>query len=124
MEAGPASTCACWKGSPWEGRFVLWPDGQKFSIVARPVPGAVLRVLRQVTKEGKVEADRLAASCCISTGAFLQAIAEAVVPAQWTRERQELLASDALTPASRHSVTAGESCAGSTVADVCDIAWL
>ena len=55
---------------------------------------------------------------------FLQAIAEAVVPAQWTRERQELLASDALTPASRHSVTTGESCAGSTVADVCDIAWL
>jgi hypothetical protein len=35
-----------------------------------------------------------------------------------------LLASDALTLASRHSVTAGESCDGSTVADVCDIAWL
>ena len=44
----------------------------------------------------------------ISTGAFLRAIVEAVVPAQWTRERQELLASDTLTPASRHSVTAGE----------------
>jgi hypothetical protein len=39
-------------------------------------------------------------------------------------ERQELRASDALTLASRHSVTAGESCDGSTVADVCDIAWL
>ena len=39
-------------------------------------------------------------------------------------ERQELLASDTLTLASRHSVTAGESCDGSTVADVCDIAWL
>jgi hypothetical protein len=47
--------------------------------------------------------------------------------APWFRgvcERQELLASDALTPASRHSVTAGESCDGSTVADVGDIAWL
>ena len=33
-------------------------------------------------------------------------------------------ASDALTLAGRHSVTAGESCDGSTVADVCDIAWL
>ena len=33
-------------------------------------------------------------------------------------------ASDTLTLASRHSVTAGESCDGSTVADVCDIAWL
>ena len=60
----------------------------------------------------------------ISTGAFLRVIAEAVVPAQWTRERQELLASDTLTPASRHSVTAGESCDGSTVADLCDVAWL
>ena len=30
-------------------------------------------------------------------------------------------ASDAVTLASRHSVTAGESCDGSTVADVCDI---
>ena len=39
-------------------------------------------------------------------------------------ERQELLASDALTLASRHSVTAGESCDGLTIADVCDIAWL
>ena len=39
-------------------------------------------------------------------------------------ERQELLASDALTLASRHSVTAGDSCDGSTVADVGDIAWL
>ena len=29
-----------------------------------------------------------------------------------------------MTLASRHSVTAGESCDGSTVADVCDIAWL
>jgi len=30
----------------------------------------------------------------------------------------------ALTLASRHSVTAGESCDGSTIGDVCDIAWL
>ena len=33
-------------------------------------------------------------------------------------------ASDTLTLASRHNVTAGESCDGSPVADVCDIAWL
>ena len=47
-----------------------------------------------------------------------------VPPPRHVCERQELLASDALTLASRHSVTAGESCDGSTVADVCDIAWL
>ena len=44
-----------------------------------------------------------------------------VPPPRHVCERQELLASDALTLASRHSVTAGESCDGSTVADVCNL---
>ena len=48
----------------------------------------------------------------------------AAKPLEPSYTREELLASDALTLASRHSVTAGESCDGSTVADVCDLAWL
>jgi len=55
---------------------------------------------------------------------IFDAVSRLVPPPQHVCERQELLASDALTLANRHRVTAGESCDGSTIADVCDIAWL
>ena len=56
---------------------------------------------------------------------IFDAVSRLVPPPRHVCERQELLASDAVTLASRYSVTAGESCDscdGSSVAGVCDIA--